>query len=381
MVPDEVHGRGDPMTVTMPDAVEQNSVEILRAVARGIIGLGSQNRLSSFSLPYPVSAQHALDQVVFTCLAQERTPPRGIPELVFWCRKLALSEWPLMLPPDLVGPATLLVDDRVCLPTQTCAEWASDGPSGVMEQQAQALLHEVAEECRSTASYQACRDFLISRPVVTQQDLPAVLASPRDGMSWKRVNHLYSDVPDAYVLDGRFAICFTCKLLAIPLADGGHWCESEACPRSSQIEPTYEAATSQVLRAPLRIFLGLPGRTEQAVRRELTAVGVNVQILPGDTHRYRLTWPSGETWTMQVHDRVQPAMLATRITESATPAGDGRTLVVVPKHVMTHRPNYRSVFEQLIPPHTDIKLVTDDELVTLARGSHNHSAWRRDNHA
>lgn len=380
MVPEQVHDRGDPMTVTMPDAVEHDGVEILRAVARGIIDLSSQNRLSSFALPYPASAQHALDQVVFTCLAQERPPPRGIPELVFWCRKRALSEWPLVLPLDLVGPETL-VDDRVCMPTQTCAEWASDGPSGVMEQQAQALLHEVAVECPSTASYQACRDFLIRRPVVTRQDLTAVLASPRDGIAWKWVKHLYGNVPDAYVLDGWFAICPTCRSLAIVLADGGRWCESEACPRSSPIEPTCEAATSQVLRTPLRIFLGLPGRTEQAVRRELTAVGANVQILPDDTHRYRLTWPSGETWTMQVHDRVQPAMLATRITGSATLAGDGRTLVVVPKHVITHRPNYRSVFERLIPAHTDIELVTDDELVTLARASHDHSARRRDDHA
>lgn len=369
------------MTVTMPDAVEQDGVEILRAVARGIIDLGSQNRLSSFSLPYPTSAQHALDQVVFTCLVQERTPPRGVPELVFWCRKLALSEWPLMLPPDLVWSETLLVDDRVCLPTQTCAEWASAGPSGVMEQQAQELLHEVAAECPSAASYQACRDFLVSRPVVTRQDLTAVLARPRDGMAWKWVKHLYGNVPDAYVRDGQFAVCPTCRSLAILLVDGGRWCESEACPRSSPIEPIYEAATSQVLRTPLRIFLGLPGRTEQAVRREITAVGVNVQILPGDIHRYRLTWPNGETLTMQVHDRVQPAMLATRVTGSATPAGDGRTLVVVPKHVMTHRPNYRSVFERLIPAHTDIELVTDDELVALARGSHEHSARRRNDHA
>ncbi len=381
MVPEQVHNRGDPMTVTMPDAVEQDGIEVLRAVARGIIDLSSQNRLSSFSLPYPASAQNALDQVVFTCLVQERTPPRGVPDLVFWCRKRALSEWPLMLSPDLVGSATLLVDDRACLPTQTCAEWASDGPSGTMEQQAQALLHEVVEKCPSTASYQACRDFLISRPVLTRQDVTTVLANPRDGMAWRWVKHLYSNVPDAYVRDGQFAICPTCRSLAIRLADDGRWCESEACPRSYPIEPTYEAATSQVLRTPLRIFLGLPGITERAVRRELTAIGVNVQILPDDTHRYRLIWPSGETWIMQVHNRVQPAMLATRITKSATPAGDGRMLVVVPKHVMTHRPNYRSVFERLIPAHTDIKLVTDDELVTLARGSHDPSARRRDAHA
>jgi hypothetical protein len=369
------------MTVIMPDAVEQDGVEILRAVARGIIDLGSQNKLSSFTLPYPTSAQHALDHVVFTCLTHERTPPRGVPELVFWCRKLALPKWPLVLPPDLAGPEDLLVDDRVCLPTQTCAEWASDGPSGVIEQQAQGLLREVAAECPTTVSYQACRDFFISRPVLTRQDVTAVFAKPCDAMAWKRVHHLYGDVPDAYVLDGRFAICPSCRSLAIPLPDDDRWCESEACPRSSPIESTYEAATSQVLRTPLRIFFGLPGRTEQAVRRELTAVGINVQILPDDTHRYRLIWPSGETWTMQVHDRVQPAMLATRITGSATAVGDGRTFVVVPKHVFTHRPDYRSVFERLIPAHSGIELVTDDELVTLARVLNGHSARRRDDHA
>ncbi|MBV9141538.1 MAG: hypothetical protein JO115_11570 [Pseudonocardiales bacterium] len=369
------------MTVTMPDAVERGGVEILRALARGIIDLGSQNRLSSFTLPYPASAQRALDQVVFTCLAQEHTPPQGIPELVFWCRARALSAWPLALPPDLIGPEIFLVDDRVCLPTQTCAEWASDGPSGVMEQQAQALLRDVMAGCSSRESYQACRDFLISRPVLTRQDVTAVLASPRDGMAWNRVKHLYSDVPDAYILDGRFAVCPTCQSLAIPPAGGGPWCESEACPRSSPIEPTYEAVTSQVLRNPLRVFVGLPGRTEQTVRRELTAVGVDVQILPDDIHRYRLTWPSGETWTMQVHDRVQPAMLATKVNESATSAGDGRTFVVVPKRVMIHRPNYRSVFERLTPPHTGIELVTDDELVRLARSPNDHNARRRDDHA
>lgn len=363
--------------MTSISVTEHAGAELLRAVARGVIDLSSQDRVASFALPYPTSAQLALDRTVLTCLNQHEAPPAGVPELIVWCRDRILAEWPLTMPVGFVTPDSRLIDENVCLPTRTCAELASDGPLGFMEQEASALLGEVAAGCSSTANYQSCRDFLIRRTVVTQQNLMNILRNPRDAMAWKRVSHLYGTVPDAYVLDGKFAVCPTCQSLALPLTDGATWCESEMCPRAIEVEPSYEAAMSRVLRTPLRIFLTLPGRTELVVRQRLARCGVTVELVPGALGSYQLSRPTGETWTMRVYDRVQPTLLAARMFESITP-DDSRTLVVVPDHVVRHRPDFRAAFDRLTPADADLALVAEDELAT-ATGTSDHDDRRNDN--
>jgi pPIWI_RE three-gene island domain Y len=349
--------------VTTGGIVQHAGADLFRAIARGVIALGVRDRLASLALPYPQSTQFALDRVVLTCLERGETPPTGVPDLISWCAERTAEKWPFTVSPDFVWPDARLVEPDVRMPTRTCAEVASDGPSGVVEQQALAVLAEVEAGATSPVLFRNRRDFLIKRTVVTRQNHMKMLGEdPAIAVAWKRVSHLYGPVPEAYVAEDQFILCPTCQLLALRSARGTAWCESEICPRDVAVEVRYDADDAQVLMPSLRLFLALPGRTERAVRKGLARVGVGTTLIKGGEGTYRFSVPVGQKQTMRVYDRVQPALLAARAAEESA------SLIIIPSCLLRLQPDYRSVFIRSIPFDADVSLVTDEELIAMAAG-------------
>lgn len=101
-----------------------------------------------------------------------------------------------------------------------------------------------------------------------------------------------------------------------------------------------------ILRRSLRTFLALPHRTEEATLDALDRAGIDHEPLSGPLSAYRLGDTGPGTVDIQVYDRLQPALLAEHLTDSA-PLAD-RTLVVVPD-ALAGRDGYRGAFTDALP--------------------------------
>lgn len=357
--------------MTADGTARPDDVELFRMLARAMIELAAADRLESFALPYPSGVQRALDQVVLRCLNQGEAPPSGVPDLVRWCTERVCADWPFGLPAGFVGRGASLVDARARMTTRMCAEVASDGPAGVVEQQALALLANLETAAPSLTFFETCREFLIQRVLVTSAAAIRMrTVDPAAALAWRRVRHLYGPIPQVYVEDGEFFVCPICRLPARRLGQGDVWCEGELCPRDVALE-RHPAAGAQLLIPSLRRFLALPGRTERDVRARLGQLGADTALLEGTQGSLQLRLPGGRPWTLRVHDRVEPVLLAARVSAGPT------SLAVVPEYVTRARSDYRNAFEQALPPGLQVSLVTDVELIAMASGA---AAWPERKH-
>lgn len=333
-----------------PGGVVTPDLDLLTAVARGIIDLSERIRPSAFRLPYPPGLQLAADRLVLKALRADTPVPGGVVGLLAWCgTPLTDPRWPLDLPPGLLTEDAVLIDPEVAEPTRTCAELASTGPYGELEQETEAVMAGLADACGTPERFEDCRDFLIRRPVMLRPDLMELLR-PANAVTWKLVKDLYAPVPERMLVDRSVSCCLRCGLLAKPLPKAGTWCEgrcSEPDPERSE-----EPARAVALPLGLRLFLALPGRTEADLRSRLgpTTGG----------SRARVARP------FLVLDREQPVLAARRAVELA---GNGRPFdVVLPDH-LADRPGYRQRFRAALPPGADIGLhsVTDYPATTNGR--------------
>ncbi|WP_256639489.1 hypothetical protein [Streptomyces murinus] len=334
-------------------------MELLAAVSRGLIDLAQVTRVGTFRLPYPPGLQLALDRVVLAGLTRSRPVPGGIPELLSWSREKSPAEWwPLELPDGfLSADARLLHSDSKEI-TRTCAELASWGPDGVLEQEAVALLAELAEACGTVERFTACRDFLIQQPVILQYN-PVKFLSPAVAHTWKLVQELYGAVPDRFQVDGRVYRCSGCSLLARPLAKNASWCEGGCRSSERVLESTHQPEQSRLLPLALRLFLALPGRTEQAVRSGLPA---RPRLLPRGLGLLELSSTDGTTCVLQVQARQEPVLAALQAAETA--AGLAVPFHVVTPHDLAADPGYREAFEGSLPDSSQIRLLSADEFTT-----------------
>ncbi|MFE4358408.1 hypothetical protein [Kitasatospora sp. NPDC056800] len=323
-------------------------IELLTAVARGVLDLTAAPP-STFRLPYPSSLQLALDRVVLDALLRRAPAPRSVPDLLSWCRGRAPEEW-LSLPGDFLVPGSRLIHPDAGEPTRTCAELASLGPDGVLEQEAQSLLARLSDSCGGPARFAQCRDFLIDRPVLLRFD-PMELLQPSLAHTWRLVKDLYGPVPSHFPSEGLVHCCSGCGLLAEADTGDGPWCEGGCAPEVRKLETSHRPGQTRVLPLALRLFLALPGRTELKVRAHLgtrsgplvTALGVH-QIPAHD----------GVARAYQVQDREQPVPAALRAAEVAA-ALDVRLDVVVPDDRAAN-PVYRRAFEWALPAGAQVRL-------------------------
>ena len=334
---------------------ERMGVDLLTAVARGVIELTSMPRALEFRLPYSLSLQLALDRVELAGLTHGQHVPRSVPELLRWCRELGPERWPLTLPSGFLTPATRLIQPVAGEATRACAELASHGPAGILEQEAETLLAGPADSCGTVDRFAACRDFLIDRPVILRFD-PAELLRPAVVQTWRLVRELYTPVPDRFPVDGLVYRCSGCLLLASSSTVDGSWCEGGCPPEDQKLEPSHEPEQALALPLALRLFLALPGRVERAVRRRLEG---HARLLPQGTGFHRVTGWNGTSRVFQVHDRELPTLAALRAAQAAA-RFDGPLDVVVPDR-LTASPGYRAAFHRAVPIDTRVCLLSVSE--------------------
>ncbi|MGW5067080.1 pPIWI_RE_Y domain-containing protein [Streptomyces cyaneofuscatus] len=375
------HRAGRPATGGEP---EGRGTELFRELARMVTDLAEVQGLRSFALPYPGLAQRALDRTVLHCLDVGETPPKSLPELWEWCRARPADDPLFAVPASLLTPGTTLVHPVGLMPTRSCLEVASYGPDGGVEGRARALLADLEARCGTGERYRRCRRFLARHPVVHQHD--------RSGPGWSkavwnRVKDLYGPLPESLLVDGVFLRCISCGLPALPRdgavplpgasATGADlWCEGEECPRDGAPELIRDPERAWILRSSLRMFLALPHRTEEAAREALDRAGVDHEALSGPPCAFRLTDTGPEILDIHVYDRLQPALLAAHLTDSAPLAG--RMFVVIPE-ALAGRDGYRETFADALPaPLRDrLVLTTPVDLVPdlgRARGEEKNDA-------
>ncbi|MGK5627246.1 hypothetical protein [Streptomyces sp. URMC 123] len=339
-------------------------------LARMVAALAEVQELRSFALPYPSIAQRALDRTVMHCLDVGETPPRSLPELWEWCRTRPAGDPLFAVPASLVTPDTTLVHPVGRMPTRSCLEVASHAPDGGAAANARALLDDLEARCATGERYRQCRRFLANHPVVHQRDR---FGPGWSKAVWSRVKDLYGPLPESLLVDDVFLRCPSCGLPALsrngavpvpgPSAtDADIWCEGEECPRDDPLELIREPDQAWILRRSLRMFLALPHRTEEAARDALDRAGIDHEALPGPLSAYRLKDAGPGIVDMQVYDRLQPALLAAHLADSA-PFAD-RTLVVVPAS-LAGRDGYREAFTDALPalPRARLVLTTPVDLV------------------
>ncbi|MFF4406325.1 hypothetical protein [Streptomyces sp. NPDC001404] len=336
---------------------EWAEIDLITAVARGVIELATVACLTTFRLPYPPSLQLALDRVVTVGLMRGLPVPTGVPELLAWCREREPAEWPLTLPRGFLTLGARLIHPVAGEPTRTCAELASLGPHGVLAQEAEATLAALADACGTVERFAACRDFLINRPVMLRFD-PVELLQPRVAQTWNLVKGLYTPVPDRFLSEGLVRCCTSCLLLAKSTMKGGPWCEGDCLPGARELQLSHQPEKTLVLPLALRLFLALPGRTEQVVRSRLKE---QVQLIPLGLGAHRVSG-DGVFRAFQVCTPEQPVSAALRSAETANRLG-GPLDIVVPDGLVA-RPGYRQGFDKAIPVGAQIRLLSVSEFTT-----------------
>ena len=348
------------MTAPRADA----PVELLYAVARSFFELAAQRRTDSFRLPYPSNVQLTLDRVVLDCLRRGVSPPLSVPDLVRQFTAGTTAEPPIVMPAGLVPQNAPLISDLTRLPTRTCAELASAGPYGIVEQEAERTLTEIADACPSIDSFEACRDFLIANVAVSPQEARSLTASSRTSLTWQRLKGVYAEVPAAYTTremgERVFVRCPACGFPALPLPDERWVCESGYC-EAIKVPDRHPIEGTLLLPTPLRLFLALPGGPEQAIRHRLASAGITTALVPGGLGAYRFTHPTGETGVLRVYDREQPALLAVRLAEEAAHPGEHR-IAVIPDRVIGRQAAYLTVLAEHMPQGKGLILSSEEDL-------------------
>ncbi|MFC5665262.1 hypothetical protein ACFP3U_20040 [Kitasatospora misakiensis] len=334
--------------------------ELLAAVARGVLDLSDVARPTALRLPYPASTQLAFDRMVLTFLQQDRPAPLSVPDLLSRCRDL-LTTWPLALPPDVLTDDARLIDQSSAEPTLTCAELASYGRLGRLEQGAAQVIADLADACGAPERFAACRNFLIAHPVILDPD-SSQLMRPATIRTWRTVRELYEPVPERFSTGHTVSICTECLLFAKPAEGDGAWCEGGCTKRRGGLERTEEPKHPIALPRAVRLFFALPGRTELALRKELPG---GSQLVPTATGGLRLVCAGGTGRAVRVLNREQPALAAFRAAELAV-LEDSPLDVVMPDAVVD-RPGYRNAFDHNLPDGARVRLSSVSEFTAPHR--------------
>lgn len=350
---------------------EDTGTRLFRELSRIVVALADHGGLRSFTLPYPPTAQSTLDRVVLHCLYTGEVPPKSLPELLEWCRHRSAGDLPFTVSPALVTPEATLVHPIGLAPTRTCLELASTRPGGGAETTALELLAQLETRCGSAERYRRCRQFLAHKVMVHQEDR---FKRGWSNAVWSRVRDLYHPVPEALLVEGTLLRCADCHLPARlrgrrapehgALVSGENtWCEGEECPHGVRLELIRDPDQVRILGRPLRAFVAIPLRVEEAALTELDRFGVGYEALPGELNAYRLLGVGQRARTLHAYDRLQPTLLAARFASRTAEIADG-TAVVVPRR-LADRAGYRTAFVAALPEavRQHVLLATPEELV------------------
>ncbi|GAA3884401.1 hypothetical protein [Streptomyces sedi] len=363
----------------VPDWLSTPDVVLLRDVATAVLHLAAVGDLDAFTLPYPPSAQRALDALVLRCLRNGAMPPAGVPEMMRWARARPLSSWPFdQLPHDLFDAADRLIDEASGEPAQLCHELAVRGfGDSTGRQYDRLVIHEALRACRAMSapeSYTAFRRLLVTRPVLTEEEWAEISCDLFLDPVRFLVEEIYAPVPAGFRRDGSYLCCHRCRTLLHPVSDTEWWCERDQCrhrgpaPHGRELVAA-EAGELRQLRKPLRLFVTGPGQAETALEGELRALGLTVEMWPNfDSYDVRVTFPDGHVWAIDVKDWAHPAFLGRSATEvRAEPPYDEACWVVPEFRVRARRDYLGSYARERGPQAGGLRLLTDRQLVRAAK--------------
>ncbi|WP_148283202.1 MULTISPECIES: hypothetical protein [Kitasatospora] len=360
--------------------MEERDPGAYRGLAAVVASAGERGSLRSFALPYPPPAQRALDRMVLRCLDLGEEPPLSVPGLLEWCRRRPAGDRVFGVPPGLLDAGARLVHPVGVTPTRTCLELASHERRGGIEQEARALLADLARRCRNTEQYRRSRRFLVRHVAVHQKDR---FERGWDKEVWVRVRELYQPVPEFLVVAGKFLRCGTCRLPALlggrrapehgaPVAGPQTWCEGERCPAGERMELVRDPERVLLLRRALRMFLALPSAVEHAGLETLAAHGLVHEAVPEELGSYRL--PGLGAYTVHFYDRVQPVLLADRFTDLVDRL-PGTPVLVLPRR-SAGSTEFRRALAAALPDELRARTLISAPQ-ELARRIHQHHTGRR----
>jgi hypothetical protein len=371
-------------TTRFSDWAAYSDVLLLHTIASAVIRLADIRGLDAFTLPYPAEAQRAVDRLVLSCLLRRIDEmPRSVPDLLAWCHTRPLEDWPLDLPPDAFGPDDLLVDPVALVPTQLCHEWwihSRDSAAAQFDRDVVRSAMRLCQQASSPESYTAFRRLLVDKPVLSSAEKFDISTDLYLDPVTELLERCYEPAPVSHRRGGVYITCGRCRTLLLPLPGGDWWCERDACRRRGPA-PTGRALTEETdadvvyqLVRPLRQFVTGPGRAEVDLEARLTALRAGAQRLdvamwPGfDAYDVRITFPDGLVWAVDVKDWKHPGLLAKAAKAvPAQPPYDESCWVVPQEQVDAHGDYLATYYRNLAPAAHELPLLTDRQLVDLAR--------------
>lgn len=354
---------------------ESEDLMLARLLATAIVELAENPEPAMFKLPYPASAQRAVDLLGARALRRGTKAPTSVPDLVRWCQRVPLTEWDLDLPDSGVTDADLLIDPVTLTPSQLCYEWMVDAPDATADLIEQDLLLDAIATCRDRnlpQSYVAFRRLLIEQPVIDQMAWMKIAADPHLAPLLELIRASYQPIPAAYVREDKIVTCARCRCPLVPTLDDGWACELDRCRWEGlkvgrQIPAGHEL---HVALRPLRMFITGPGRAETELEAAMTRLGLQVEMWPNiDTYDLRISFPSGRIWAVDVKDRASPSILARTATALRPNPPYTDAFYVVPDYRKAQREDYGRVFRAVSQAARDgeIKFAFTKDLIKAAR--------------
>ncbi|MFF5719874.1 hypothetical protein [Streptomyces buecherae] len=356
-----------------------DGVLLLRSVATAMVRLSEVGDPGTATLPYPDEAQRALNNTVLTCLLLKARPPESLPELVEWAAHRPVDRWPVRLPPDVVPPESLLLDEATRQPTQLCYEWAVDAEDSAARHSEQRYMAIASRRCREEdypEAYRAFRLLLVRRPVLTHRELTTLPAAVDGdlGSLGDLLYDVYQPAPAGYLDWERrsYTSCARCHTLLHPMAGGALWCEQRRCRDLGTVRRgrEYQADDDggvQLLLRPLRQWVSAPGVLEMRLARQLTGIGADVELWPGfGAYGMRVRCPDGTTLAVDHKDWASPALLGRRAAPPPPDPPYDRCVWVMPAARLRDHPDFRATFERYRSSASP-ELMTDRELLRTAR--------------
>lgn len=350
----------------------------LHLVASGVIKLAETVKNGQApNLPYPKELQRGLDRLVLSCLRQGKTPPQGVPDLLFWCRQ-PLAEWSVELPKEDAGIADKLLDGQI--PTGICEEWAIASPDVEAELTQKQLLLNVIQVCKSAEapdSYVAFRHLLISNPVLTEFELLQRCADPLLERLEEQIHTAYEAAPDSCAMGGHFHCCSNCDNLMLRTDKGDLICAEERCRAKGVRKPGRRIPQKEGvswLKRGLRRFIAAPGRAELRLADKLKKLGLQqVELWPNfDSYDLRIVFPDGEAWAIDVKDWANPFLLAQKVKQQNPPIPNNppwtQAYFVFPDDRRLARPDYLRAFRNHCQlPQEQVKAKFERDLIKDVR--------------
>jgi len=325
---------------------------LARLLATAIVELADNPEPAMFKLPYPASAQRAVDLLGARALRRGTQAPTSVPDLVRRCQQIPLNGWDLDLSTFGVTDTDLLIDPVTVTPSQLCYEWAVDAPDATADLIEQDLLLNVMATCADRNlphSYVAFRRLLIEQPVLDQIAWMKVATDRHLAPLLELVRASYQPIPAAFVRHDEIMTCARCKCPLVPTLNDGWACELDRC-RWEGLKVGKQIPASpdlQVVLRPLRVFITGPGRAETELEQAMIRLGLQVEMWPNiDTYDVRISFPTGRIWAVDVKDRASPSILGRTATALRPNPPYTDAFYVVPDYRKAQRDDYGRVFRQ-----------------------------------